>query len=269
GSRRPARSTPRPPGGSGTTSSPPSPRSCANRLPDPQRAHSLSESSTHYERKAAMAEFLYRVGRWCARRAWTVITAWAVLLAAAAGAFALFGGTLSNAFSIPGTPTEEVTEHLQEAMPEASGGTGGIVLSTSDGEPFTDEQQAAISDLAAEAARTDGVETVVDPFATEAERTEQEQLLAGGLAEIETGREQLEAGLAPLEDARQELTEAQEQLDAAREQAEDAGQAEAMAEQFEAQQAEIDAGLAELEAQQAQLAARSEERPDGASGADG
>ncbi|HLU28920.1 MAG TPA: MMPL family transporter, partial [Glycomyces sp.] len=206
-----------------------------------------------------MAEFLYRVGRWCARRAWTVITAWAVLLAAAAGAFALFGGTLSNAFSIPGTPTEEVTEHLQEAMPEASGGTGGIVLSTSDGEPFTDEQQAAISDLAAEAARTDGVETVVDPFATEAERTEQEQLLAGGLAEIETGREQLEAGLAPLEDARQELTEAQEQLDAAREQAEDAGQAEAMAEQFEAQQAEIDAGLAELEAQQAELDAAAAE----------
>ncbi|WP_035738148.1 MMPL family transporter [Glycomyces arizonensis] len=152
-----------------------------------------------------MAEFLYRVGRWCARRAWTVIAAWAALLAAAAAAFALFGGTLSNAFSIPGTATEQVTEHLEDSLPEASGGTGRIVLSTSDGEPFTDEQRAAISDLVAEAAEADGVETVVDPFATEAERAEQAQAIEAGLAQIEAQQAQggasaeLEAQQAALE----------------------------------------------------------------------
>ncbi|THV42179.1 MMPL family transporter [Glycomyces buryatensis] len=186
-----------------------------------------------------MAEFLYRVGRWCARRARTVIAAWVLLLAMAAGAFVLFGGTLSNAFSIPGTATEEVTQHLQESLPEASGGTGSIVLSTEDGEAFTDAQRAEVADLVAQASDVDGVETVIDPFATEAQRAEQEQQVDGGLAEIESGRI--------------ELASAQSQLDAAREQAEAAGQAEAAAPELDAQQEQLDAQSAELEAQAAQL----------------
>lgn len=175
-----------------------------------------------------MAEFLYRVGRWCARRAWTVIAVWAVLLAAAAAAFALFGGTLSNAFSIPDTDTERVTEHLEEELSGASGGTGRIVLSTEDGEPFTEEQRAEISALAAEAGQTDGVEAVVDPFATEAERDAQAQEIEEGAAEIEGARAELEA--------------AQAQIDAAREQG-------GSSEELDAQEAEIQAGLAEIEAQ--------------------
>ncbi|WP_026931305.1 MMPL family transporter [Glycomyces tenuis] len=179
-----------------------------------------------------MAEFLFRVGRWSARRAWTVIAAWAVLLAAAAAAFTLFGGTLSNAFSIPGTATEEVTEHLQEELPQASGGSGSIVLSTEDGEPFTEEQRAEISALAAEAGEADGVAAVVDPFAAEAERAERAQAIEAGAAEIEAAREELEA--------------AQAQIDAAREQG-------GSSSELDAQEAEVQAGLAEAEAQAAAL----------------
>ncbi|WP_205323596.1 MMPL family transporter [Glycomyces sp. YM15] len=179
-----------------------------------------------------MAEFLYRVGRWCARRARTVITAWALLLAAAATAFALFGGTLTTAFSIPDTPTEAVTEQLRDAIPEAAGGTGSIVLSTANGEAFTAEQRAQISDLVSRAAEADGVETAIDPFAAEAERAAQTQAVADGRTQIET--------------ARTELAAAQTQLDLAREQVGDSPE-------LDAQQTQIDTGLAELETRSAAL----------------
>jgi putative drug exporter of the RND superfamily len=179
-----------------------------------------------------MAEFLYRTGRWCARRAKTVIAAWALLLAAAAGAYVLFGGALTTAFSIPDTPTEAVTEQLQDAIPAAAGGTGTIVLSTENGAPFTAEQQAQISDLVTRASDTDGVANAVDPFATEAERAAQAQAVTDGQAQIDT--------------ARTELTAAQDQLDLARRQTGDSAE-------LDAQQAQIDAGLTELETRAAAL----------------
>jgi len=178
-----------------------------------------------------MAEFLYRTGRWCARRAKTVIAAWALLLAAAAAAYVLFGGALTTAFSIPDTPTEAVTEQLKDAIPAAAGGTGTIVLSTENGAAFTAEQQAQISELVTRAGDTDGVANAVDPFATEAERAAQAQAVTDGQIQIDT--------------ARTELTAAQDQLDLARQQGDSA--------ELDAQQAQIDAGLAELDTQAAAL----------------
>ncbi|WP_030158704.1 MMPL family transporter [Glycomyces sp. NRRL B-16210] len=195
-----------------------------------------------------MAEFLYRVGRLCARRAKTVIAVWALLLAAAATAFVLFGAAFATTLSIPGTPTEEVTDHLADSLPGASGGTGSIVLSTENDQPFTEDQQAAIAALIAEASGLDGVETVVDPFATEAQREEQRTQIDEGRVQVEAGQTQVDEGLAQLETARQELELAQAQIDAAREQAGGAAVPE-----LDAQQAELDAGVEELDAQQIEL----------------
>ena len=79
-----------------------------------------------------MASLLYRLGRLAARRAWVVIAAWVVVLGLAGGSFALFGGTLTSAVSIPGTKTQEVSDQLAEKFPQASGGTGSVVFTTSD-----------------------------------------------------------------------------------------------------------------------------------------
>jgi len=203
-----------------------------------------------------MAELLYRLGRACARRARTVLAAWLAILVLAGAAFAAFGGSLATSFSIPGTPTAEVTERLQQELPEASGGSGTIVLTTEDGSPFTAEQEAAIGDRVTAAGAVEGVETVVDPFATQAELADQAQQvedgrtqIADGREQIEDGRTQLDDGAAQIEAARAELADGQEQLDAAREQAEAAGIADQAAPQLDAQQAELDAGLAELDAQ--------------------
>ena len=191
-----------------------------------------------------MAEFLYRLGQAAARRARTVLAVWIAVLAVAGIAFALFGGTLSSAISIPNTPTTQVTDRLQQELPEASGGTGSIVLQTEDGSAFTAEQRDAISALVEDTKAVDGVENAVDPFATEAQREEQSRQLADGQAQLEAGLQQIEA-------ARAELDAGQAQLDAARAQAEAAGMLAMAAPQLDAQQAQLDAGRAELEAQAA------------------
>lgn len=227
-----------------------------------------------------MAELLYRLGRLCARRARTVVAVWVAVLAVAGGAYVVAGGTLASGFSIPGTPTAEVTERLETEFPEASGATGSVVMHTRDGAAFTAEQQAAISDVVTRVAGLDGVARVVDPFATEADRAAQaEQLAQGGAqleegrAQLEQGRAQLDAGQAQLDAGQDQLDQAQAQLDAARAQAEAAGMAaqagpqldaqqaqiDAQQDALDAQQAQVDAGLAELEAGQAELEAQGEQ----------
>lgn len=207
-----------------------------------------------------MAELLYRLGRACARRARTVLAAWLAVLVLAGAAFVAFGGTLASSFSIPGTPTADVTERLQTALPEASGGTGTIVLTTEDGAPFTPEQEAQVADRFAAAEDVDGVESVVDPFATQTELADQRRQvedgrtqIAAGREQIEDGRAQLAAGQEQLDAARAQLDAGQEQLDAARAQAEDAGALAQVGPQLDAQQAELDAGRAELDTQAAAL----------------
>lgn len=203
-----------------------------------------------------MAELLYRLGRACARRARTVLAAWLAVLVLAGAAFVAFGGTLASSFSIPGTPTADVTERLQTALPEASGGSGTIVLATDDGAPFTPEQEAAIADRFAAAEEVDGVASVVDPFATQEELADQRKQIDDGRTQIAAGREQIEDGRAQLaaaqeqvDAARAQLDAGQAQLDTARAQAEAAGALEQAAPQLDAQQAEIDAGRATLESQ--------------------
>lgn len=207
-----------------------------------------------------MAELLYRLGRACARRARTVLAAWLAILVLAGAAFAAFGGTLATSFSIPGTPTAEVTERLQSELPEASGGSGTIVFQTEDGSAFTAEQGAAIGELITTAGDVDGVETVIDPFATQTELADQAAQVEDGRTQIADGREQIEAGRTQLEDgqaqldaARSQLDAGQAQLDEARAQAEAAGIADQAAPQLDAQQAQLDAGRAELDAQAATI----------------
>lgn len=208
-----------------------------------------------------MAELLYRLGRASARRARTVLAAWLAVLVLAGAAFVAFGGTLASSFSIPGTPTAEVTERLQTALPEASGGSGTIVFTTDDGSALTDDQRAQIADLVATASDVDGVETVIDPFATQDELASQADeiedgrtQIADGRVQIEDGRAQLTAGQTQVDAALAQLDAGQAELDTARSQAEAAGISAQAAPQLDAQQAQLDAARAELDAQAATLA---------------
>ncbi|HLR96304.1 MAG TPA: MMPL family transporter, partial [Jiangellaceae bacterium] len=160
-----------------------------------------------------MAELLYRLGTFAARRAWLVISAWLVVLAVAGAAFATFGGTLSTAISIPGTPTAQVTDRLEAEFSDAAGGQATVVLHTDDGAEFTESQREAFTEVFEEVEATEGVRSVVDPFAT------QEQI-AGQQAQVEAAREQLEAQAEQLPSESEELEAQREQLELGAEQLE-------------------------------------------------
>ncbi|MFW2513842.1 MMPL family transporter [Demequina sp. SO4-13] len=214
-----------------------------------------------------MANLLFRLGRGSAARPFVAIVAWLVALAAAAGAFLTFGGTLTDSFTIPGTETQRVSDQLSEEISGLDGASARVVFESEDGSALDEQQQTRISEALTEATDIDSVSNVVDPFATAAERAEQVAQLESGAdeidsarAEIAAGQEQIDSGLAELEAGQAQLDEAQAQLDAAIQQAQDAGAYEQQQEQFEAQQAEldeqqaqIDAGLEEIAAQQAEL----------------
>lgn len=193
-----------------------------------------------------MAHLLYRLGRACASKAWTVIIAWVVVLAAAAGAFLGFGGALATTFSIPGTETERVTEELAEALPELTGASGQLVLTAED-DTFSAEQQSAIADMLSELATLDGITGITNPFTTEAERAAQ-------AAQITDGASALESGISQLDAAQSTLDMGQAQLDAALAGAQAAGAPAQVLEGIAAQQAQLDAGRAEITAGREEIA---------------
>ncbi|MFI5846026.1 MMPL family transporter [Catenuloplanes sp. NPDC051500] len=194
-----------------------------------------------------MAELLYRLGRFSARRAWAVLITWLVILGLSVTAYFAVGGALSSQVTIPGTETAKVTDQLAAKFPAASGGTGTIVFHTADGSAFTAEQQAAVGALLTSTADLPGVSSTNDPFATTAQIAAQAQQLAAGKQQIDGERAKLDAGQAQLDAGQQQLDSAKAQAPAAA-----AAQFEAQQAQLDAQQAQLDAGRAQLDAGAAQ-----------------
>ena len=183
-----------------------------------------------------MASLLYRLGRFAARRAWTVLAAWVAVLALAAGAFALFGGALTSTVTIPDTPTQRVADQLADRFPDASGGSATVIFRSEDGKALTDAQRAGIAAVLKKVDRVDGVSGTVDPFAVEQQAAAQVQKLEDGRRQLEQGRERLEAGERQLAAARQQLEAAPSVPQAQRQ-------------QLAAQEEELAQGREELEAQ--------------------
>jgi RND superfamily putative drug exporter len=200
-----------------------------------------------------VANLLYRLGRFSARRAWAVLIGWIVLLGLAGGAFLTFGGTLATSFSVPNTETERVSDQLADALPDLAGANGQVVFSTEGDEAFSATQEQAIGDLLDEVAETEGVAGTTNPFDTEQQRAEQEQQLADGQAQIDDGRAQLDAAQEQLDAGQAQLDAGQSQLNAAIAQAKGAGVYEQAQAQFEQQQAQIDAQQAQIDAGQATI----------------
>lgn len=200
-----------------------------------------------------MASLLYRLGSFAARKAWTVIVSWVLILGLGVGAFLTLGGTLSNSFDIPGTASGAVIDELADKLPDTAGGTGTVVYSTEDGSPFSDEQKQAISDLAVSAEDLDGVARVIDPFDAQKQQDDQAQKLADGQTQLTDGRAQLDAAQTQLDAGRAQLNDGLTQLTAARTQAEQSGAGSAQLAALDAQIAAVNAQLAQVSAQNAQL----------------
>lgn len=196
-----------------------------------------------------MAELLFRLGRFAARRSWIVIAAWAVVLGLAAGSYAIGAGSLSGGVSIPGTPTAKVTDTLQAAFPQYAGGTGTIVLTTTDHQAFTATQKQAIAQRVTSLTAVAGVAGATDPFQAQAK-------LDAGQAQIDQARQQISQARTQLEQGQAQLAAAQAQLDAARAAAQQNGQSAAAA-ALDARQQSLDASSTQLTQQVAELEAKS------------
>ena len=201
-----------------------------------------------------MAELLYRIGRFAARRRLAVVATWIAILAVAFTAFTIGGSAPAGDISIPGTPTAQVTDRLATILPGAAGASGTVVFSTTDGTPFTDDQKAAIAGLVAQASTVVGVSNVIDPFVTQADRDSQAREITDGRAKIAQARSDLVTGQRQLDEGRAKLVDGQRQLDEGRAALVD-GQSrlDTGAAQIAANQAKIDTGLAGISAGQAKI----------------
>jgi putative drug exporter of the RND superfamily len=118
-----------------------------------------------------MATFLYRLGRFSFRRRALVAALWGLVLMAALAGAATLSAPTTDAFRIPGTPSQRAIDLLQERFPQASadGATARVVFAVPDGQRLTDAaHHETVENAVAELKRAPQVASVSDPFATDA-----------------------------------------------------------------------------------------------------
>jgi RND superfamily putative drug exporter len=117
-----------------------------------------------------MATYLYRIGRFAFRRWRLVAVGWLALLAlVVTGAMTLSGAT-SEAFSIPGTPSQKAIDTLGDRFPEAAadGATARVVFAAPAGQKLTDAaDKAAVEQTVTTLKGLPQVSSVSDPFAAQ------------------------------------------------------------------------------------------------------
>ncbi|WP_308799438.1 MMPL family transporter [Agromyces silvae] len=112
-----------------------------------------------------MALLLHRIGRFAYRRAWLVLAAWGVALAALLGAGIGLGGQLQESYSIPGTESQTAIDQLAAVFPQTAGASAKAVLEVPDGDSVEDASaRSAIEAMEAELEDVDGVASVLGPF---------------------------------------------------------------------------------------------------------
>ena len=189
-----------------------------------------------------MAELLYRIGRFAARRHWAVIGAWLAVLAVTVVTYLSFAGALSSSISLPDTPTTRVSQQLEEDFEGTGGGNGAVVAATSDGTPFTSAQEEALLDLFGRVEEVESVTDVSGPFATQDQLDSSANQVADGRRQLNDGQGRLSAGQAQIDAGRAALAEQ-------RRQAREAGTLAAVRPQLRRAEQQLDAGQAEIDRQ--------------------
>ncbi|CAN5279533.1 hypothetical protein BH11ACT2_BH11ACT2_07940 [soil metagenome] len=112
-----------------------------------------------------MATLLYRLGKFAYRRAWYVIGAWIVILAAILGGGVALGGQFDESFAIPGTESQNALDRLEAVFPSVAGAGVQVVVEAPDGASVESATaKNAIADQVAAIDKIRGVEAVTSPF---------------------------------------------------------------------------------------------------------
>ena len=198
-----------------------------------------------------MANLLFRLGTFSAKRAWAVIIAWLLILGTAVGLMAGFSGKLSSSMSIDGIPSQDVIDRLADSFPEAARGQGQVVFHKEDS-PFTQAEIDVITAALEETANLSGVASVLNPFDVADEIASQRAELADGEAEIETAKQEIADGKVAIADGLAEIATNQKTIDDQR------AELETQKASLEASLLEIEAGLAQMQAAGAPVAMQAE-----------
>ena len=213
-----------------------------------------------------MATLLYKLGLFSARKAWSVIVAWIVLLAITTGLALSLGGKLTTSMSIDGVSSQVVVDQLQKSFPEASRGSGQVVFYKAEGS-FTADDRAAITKALDAVEKLPGISEAIDPFMVQKEIRDGEQELidgkkeladaelkiADGQSELVSGEQELvdgEAalakGLVDIAAAKKDLEDKLAQVNAGLKQLQDAGAPAAMQQDLLTSKEQLEGGLAQV-----------------------
>ncbi len=95
-----------------------------------------------------MSHLLYRMGRFAARKPWTVVGAWLLVAVIVVGASATVGKDLEDSFAVPGLDSQDALDLLNKAESDQAGLTARVVATPiGSGETFFDSPRAQ-ADLA-------------------------------------------------------------------------------------------------------------------------
>ncbi|MGW6421596.1 MMPL family transporter [Nocardia sp. NPDC055053] len=201
-----------------------------------------------------MAELLYRLGIRSARRPWIVIGGWLAILVVGGAGYSIGFAGLATSFEIPGLPSSKVVAELESALPEYAGASGSVVYRAVDATPLTEQQRAAITEVADGMAELTDVARVFDPFRVEQERAAGQAQVTGGAQFISAGRARSEAEQAQLDAALSRVRSERAGLEARVAATGDGtGSLRDRLRALSAEETDIDAGLARLAANRAGL----------------
>ena len=81
---------------------------------------------------------LYRLGRWSARHRWVVVVVWLGVLVAVGAASVALEGPTDDAFSVPGTQSQQALNLLAKTFPGTGGATARVVVAAPAGHTLDD-----------------------------------------------------------------------------------------------------------------------------------
>jgi len=114
-----------------------------------------------------MSNWLYRLGKFSARRRALVIVGWVVIVLALVFVNQTGGGSTVDNFEVPGVESQEAVDMLEEQFPEKAGATAMVVFHTDGGAVTDPAAAAAIEATVAEVKALDHVVAVTDPLASQ------------------------------------------------------------------------------------------------------
>lgn len=112
-----------------------------------------------------MSSLLYTLGRWAFGARKLVLILWIAVLALAGGGALLFNQGTDNAFSIPGTESQEALDSLDHTFPQVAGASAQIIVVAPEGDTVEDAGvRTAIDDAVTALGDIGQVEQAVSPF---------------------------------------------------------------------------------------------------------